>query len=160
MPPALFFSLSIVLIVMVPYKFQDYLSQFCENVMGNSIGIMLNPQIALGSMTHFNNINSFQSKSLEYLSISLNHLQISLLLFHRFQHLSLSPPWSGLFLSGFFVWYDFKKCFYYILFLIFYCQCKKCDQFLYVNLVSCLQNWFFSSSSSYVESLGFSVYQK
>ena len=35
---------------MIPYYSQDYLFQFCENVMGDLIGITLNLQITLGSM--------------------------------------------------------------------------------------------------------------
>ena len=37
-----------------------------------------------------------------YLSISLTHLQFSLLTFYSSHHISLSPPWSGVFLSIFF----------------------------------------------------------
>ena len=38
---------------LVPHKFKYYLFQFCENVMGDFIGITSNLQIALGSSVQF-----------------------------------------------------------------------------------------------------------
>ena len=79
----------------------------------------------------------FPNKSLEYLSISLNHLWFALLMFYSSQHLSLSPPWSSLFLS-FFFFCDFKRdCFFTFPFWHFIVNVKKCNWFPYVHLESC-----------------------
>ena len=86
--------------------------------MGIFIGIALNLQIALdvAILTIF-----FQFTSMRYLRISLNHLLFTLLIFYNSQHLSLSPPWPGLFL-GIYIWCYFKRYwFFYIPFLIFHC---------------------------------------
>ena len=40
---------------------------------------------------HFNNVNS-SKKSMEYLSISLNHFRLPSLMVYSSQHISLSPP--------------------------------------------------------------------
>ena len=40
-----------------------------------------------------------------YLSISVNHLQFPLSTFYSSQHVSLSPPWPGLFLRFWFFFY-------------------------------------------------------
>ena len=59
--------------------------------MGNLIGITLNLLTALGSMVIL--MILIQSKSMGYLSISLNQLQFALVMFFSSQHVSLSPPW-------------------------------------------------------------------
>ena len=81
-------------------------------------------------------------------------------MFYSFQHISLSPPSSILFLSILFIfWCDFKRFSFFIFpFWYFIVGVKKGNQFLYVNLVSCYLDEFISSSSFCVESLGFSIY--
>ena len=79
--------------------------------MGNLIGIALNLQIALGSMAILTIF--FQSKSMGYFSISLNHLQLPLLMFYSSQCINLSPPWSGL-LTLFLIQALVKKHFFQI----------------------------------------------
>ena len=66
--------------------------------MGNLIGIALNLQIALGSMT----ILTILILPIQKHGISLNYLQFPLSMFHSSQRISLLPPWSGLLLGIFF----------------------------------------------------------
>ena len=65
------------------------------------------------------------TKSMEYLSISLYHLQFPLLLFYNFQSMIL-PPWLSLFLDVYLVWCDFKWDFFFFCFfsdsLLFVCR--------------------------------------
>ena len=83
-------------------------------------------------------------------------------MFYSSQHRSLSLSWSGLFLSILF-WEgcNFKRYFFFFTFSFWYfiVNVKKCNQFLYVNLVSStLLNLLIGSSSFCVKSLGFSMY--
>ena len=45
----------------------------------------------------------FQFKNIKYLSISLNHLQCPLSVFNNSHHIHLSPLWSGLCISFYFL---------------------------------------------------------
>ena len=80
-------------------------------------------------------------------------------MFYSSQHISLSPPWSGLFLSillfrvRFWKVLIFKFHFWY-----FIVGVKKCNQFLYVSLASCYLSEFISFDGLCVKSLGFSLY--
>ena len=56
------------------------------------------------------------TKSMEYLSFFLYHLQFPLLLFCNFQSIILLPPWLSLFLDNYLVWYDFKWDFLFCFF--------------------------------------------
>ena len=74
----------------------------------------------------------FQSKSVGYLSISLTYLQFPLLIFYSLQHISLSLAYSGLFVS---IFDTILKGI--ILLSLSIVNIKKCNRFLYGNLVSC-----------------------
>ena len=69
--------------------------------MGNLIRITLNPLIGLGSIA----ILTISSLPIQEHGMSLYFFEsflISLLMFYSSQHIGLSSPWSGLFLSIFF----------------------------------------------------------
>ena len=87
-----------------------------------------------------------------YLSISLNHHQfINVLQFSVYRSFTFLDK----FIPIFFFWCDFKSgCFtswYYII------SVKKCNSFLYINLVSCYLAEFISSNSFGVETLRFFI---
>ena len=94
--------------------------------------------------------------------LHLLHWQVGSLplVFYSPQHINLAPSWSGLFLSILFIsWCNFKRdFFFYFPFLIVH-SVKKCNWFLYVNLVSCyLTEFVYHFNSFCVESLEFSIY--
>ena len=71
----------------------------------------------------------------------MNLLQFSLPMFYSFQHIGLSTPWLSLFLVFllFLLFLDFiQDCFVLLpLSDISVLGVKKCNRFLYINLVSC-----------------------
>ena len=88
-----------------------------------------------------------------YLSISLNHLQFTLLMFYRSQHISLSHPWWSLFLNTLFGGCDFKRYYFTFPFWYFVVGIKKYNIFCMLILYpATLLNLFISSNSFCVES--------
>ena len=88
-----------------------------------------------------------------YLSISLNHLQFTLLMFYRSQDISLSHPWWSLFLNTLFGGCDFKRYCFTFPFWYFVVGIKKYNIFCMLILYpATLLNLFISSNSFCVES--------
>ena len=102
MPLALLFFGGIVLSIPGLLLFHTNIRIICsssvKNIMGNFTRIALNLWIILGSVSILTML-ILQSKSMKYLSISLNLLQFLLLMFYSSQSQNLSPSWSDLFLS-------------------------------------------------------------
>ena len=72
--------------------------------MGILTGITINLWIAFSSMNILTRL-IFQSENMGYLFISLNHIQFSLSMLYRFEHVSLSDSWLSFFLGLFLSYY-------------------------------------------------------
>ena len=97
-----------------------------------------------------------------YLSVSLNNCWFLSLVFYSFQHISVSPPWWGLFQSTLFFWWNFEVDCCTFSFWLFSVSVKKYNRFLCVILLSCYLTEFLKSVlivfvEFLVESLGFSI---
>ena len=137
MPLALLFFWGIVLLIPGLLLFHMNIRIICsssvKNIMGNFTRIALNLWIILSSVSILTML-ILQSKSMKYLSMSLNLLQFPLLIFYSSQSQNLSPSWSDLFLSILFWGVQFYRVlvFFYISFLILHC-CSKGMQLIFVS---------------------------
>ena len=107
---------------------------------------------------HFNNINSSNPRAW----ISFHFFQSSLISFINILWFSAYESFTSLvrFIpKHFIILVQFLNVlFFYIPFWYFIVSVKKCNCFLYINLVSCYLAEFISSIVFCVESLGFSIY--
>ena len=121
MPPDLFFFLRIAVAILgllrFPINFRIICFSSVKNVIGNLIGITLNLYIALGCMVTLTMLILLQEHGVSFHFFESS--SISFIMFYSSQHVSLSPPWSGLFLFYFFAAILKGTVFFY--FLIFHC---------------------------------------
>ena len=99
-----------------------------------------------------------QYKNIVYLFILLNHLQFPWSAFYNFQHIGLCPTSLILMLDLF--WYVIlSRIFFFFTFSFWYfiISIQEHNRFLCINLVSCNLALFISSTSFWVETLGFSM---
>ena len=154
-PPTLFFFLEIVLaicsLVCFHTNFRIIYSSSGKNFIGILIGVILNLQIALGSMVIFTMLiilicehsiyfHLFVSFSISFISVI--YLEIFFL---------LSQTYSQVILFFFFqvILFDTiaNEIVFLILFLTIYCQCIEIQTFLYMNFASCNFTEFIEFSS-------------
>ena len=113
-------------------------------------------------MTIFNNINP--SKTVVWSIFPFLCIIFSFLYqyFIVLSVLSLLASWSGLFLEIYICFFQcpFKGDFFFLTFSFWYfiVSVKKCNWFLYVNLVSCYLAEFITSNSFCMKSFRFSIY--
>ena len=157
-PPTLFFFLEIVLaiwsLVCFHTNFRIIYSSSVKNSIGILIGVILNLQIASGSMVIFTVLiilihehsiyfHLFVSFSISFISVI--YLEIFFL---------LSQTYSQVILFDTIV----NEIVFLILFLTIYCQCIEIQTFLYMNFASCNFTEFIEFSSFWWCLQGFSMF--